>query len=234
MSMIFQDPMTGLNPVLRVGPQVDEALRLHRGMGKLAARDRTLEIFSEVGISDPEKRYLAYPYQLSGGLRQRAMIAMAMICEPKLLIADEPTTALDVTIEAQILRLMHKLCREKGTSILLITHNMGVVASVCDFVYVMYAGQVMEEAETETLFFRTAHPYTKGLLQSIPRMDEKQSRLFTIEGAVPDLRQLPAGCVFSNRCPEAREKCKKEKPPLCSLAGREGHRSRCFFSEMDP
>ena len=172
ISMIFQEPMTSLNPVYPVGRQVREAILQHQKISKEEARKRVLEIFQAVGIPEPEKRYNSYPHQLSGGLRQRVMIGMAMVCRPKVMIADEPTTALDVTIEAQILQLMKKLCREQGTSIILITHNMGVVAEICDYVYVMYAGKVMEQAETFELFEHTEHPYTAGLLKSIPRLDE--------------------------------------------------------------
>ena len=207
ISMIFQEPMTSLNPVYPVGRQVREAILQHQKISKEEARKRVLEIFQAVGIPEPEKRYNSYPHQLSGGLRQRVMIGMAMVCRPKVMIADEPTTALDVTIEAQILQLMKKLCREQGTSIILITHNMGVVAEICDYVYVMYAGKVMEQAETFELFEHTEHPYTAGLLKSIPRLDEKVDRLYTIEGVVPNLLHLPAGCNFCTRCKEASERC---------------------------
>ena len=190
-----------------------------------------LEIFQAVGIPEPEKRYNSYPHQLSGGLRQRVMIGMAMVCRPKVMIADEPTTALDVTIEAQILQLMKKLCREQGTSIILITHNMGVVAEICDYVYVMYAGKVMEQAETFELFEHTEHPYTAGLLKSIPRLDEKVDRLYTIEGVVPNLLHLPAGCNFCTRCKEASERCFMEKP--CLYQTRDGHGVRCFKYESE-
>ena len=203
ISMIFQEPMTSLNPVYPVGRQVREAILQHQKISKEEARKRVLEIFQAVGIPEPEKRYNSYPHQLSGGLRQRVMIGMAMVCRPKVMIADEPTTALDVTIEAQILQLMKKLCREQGTSIILITHNMGVVAEICDDVMVMYAGKVMEQAETFELFEHTEHPYTAGLLKSIPRLDEKVERLYTIEGVVPNLLHLPAGCNFCTRCKEA-------------------------------
>ena len=190
-----------------------------------------LDIFRAVGIPEPEKRYKSYPHQLSGGLRQRVMIGMAMVCCPKVMIADEPTTALDVTIEAQILQLMKKLCAEQGTSIILITHNMGVVAEICDYVYVMYAGKVMEQAETFELFDHTAHPYTKGLLRSIPKLDEQPERLYTIEGVVPNLLHLPKGCRFCTRCECATERCFAEMPELYETA--KGHRVRCFLSEND-
>lgn len=231
ISMIFQEPMTSLNPVYPVGRQVREAILQHQKISKEEARKRVLEIFQAVGIPEPEKRYNSYPHQLSGGLRQRVMIGMAMVCQPKVMIADEPTTALDVTIEAQILQLMKKLCREQGTSIILITHNMGVVAEICDYVYVMYAGKVMEQAETFELFEHTEHPYTAGLLKSIPRLDEKVDRLYTIEGVVPNLLHLPAGCNFCTRCKEASERCFMEKP--CLYQTRDGHGVRCFKYESE-
>ena len=231
ISMIFQEPMTSLNPVYPVGRQVREAILQHQKISKEGARKRVLEIFQAVGIPEPEKRYNSYPHQLSGGLRQRVMIGMAMVCRPKVMIADEPTTALDVTIEAQILQLMKKLCREQGTSIILITHNMGVVAEICDYVYVMYAGKVMEQAETFELFEHTEHPYTAGLLKSIPRLDEKVDRLYTIEGVVPNLLHLPAGCNFCTRCKEASERCFMEKP--CLYQTRDGHGVRCFKYESE-
>lgn len=231
ISMIFQEPMTSLNPVYPVGRQVREAILQHQKISKEEARKRVLEIFQAVGIPEPEKRYNSYPHQLSGGLRQRVMIGMAMVCRPKVMIADEPTTALDVTIEAQILQLMKKLCREQGTSIILITHNMGVVAEICDYVYVMYAGKVMEQAETFELFEHTEHPYTAGLLKSIPRLDEKVDRLYTIEDVVPNLLHLPAGCNFCTRCKEASERCFMEKP--CLYQTRDGHGVRCFKYESE-
>ena len=231
ISMIFQEPMTSLNPVYPVGRQVREAILQHQKISKEESRKRVLEIFQAVGIPEPEKRYNSYPHQLSGGLRQRVMIGMAMVCRPKVMIADEPTTALDVTIEAQILQLMKKLCREQGTSIILITHNMGVVAEICDYVYVMYAGKVMEQAETFELFEHTEHPYTAGLLKSIPRLDEKVDRLYTIEGVVPNLLHLPAGCNFCTRCKEASERCFMEKP--CLYQTRDGHGVRCFKYESE-
>ena len=229
LSMIFQEPMTSLNPVYPVGVQVREAILLHQKTTKAEAKQRVLDIFQAVGIPEPEKRYYNYPHQLSGGLRQRVMIGMAMVCRPKVMIADEPTTALDVTIEAQILRLMKRLCAEQGTSIILITHNMGVVAEICDYVYVMYAGKVMEQAETFELFEHTKHPYTQGLLKSIPRLDEKADRLYTIEGVVPNLLHLPKGCSFCTRCDQAQERCFTEKPGLYAAA--DGHGVRCLKYE---
>ena len=227
ISMIFQEPMTSLNPVYPVGRQVQEAILLHQKVSKEEAKKQVIEIFRQVGIPEPEKRYRSYPHQLSGGLRQRVMIGMAMVCRPKVMIADEPTTALDVTIEAQILRLMKKLRDDFGTSIILITHNMGVVAEVCDYVYVMYAGKVMEEAETFALFANTSHPYTRGLLRPIPRLDQREERLYTIKGVVPNLLHLPQGCSFCTRCPYAKEECFLKRPELYE-AGRE-HKVRCFL-----
>ena len=229
ISMIFQEPMTSLNPVYPVGKQVQETILLHQKVSKEEAKQRVIDIFRAVGIPEPEKRYKSYPHQLSGGLRQRIMIGMAMVCRPKVMIADEPTTALDVTIEAQILQLMKKLCEEQGTSVILITHNMGVVAEVCDYVYVMYAGKVMEQAETFELFDHTAHPYTQGLLKSIPKLDSREERLYTIEGVVPNLLHLPKGCRFCTRCEYATERCRNEEPQMYETAG--GHKVRCFRSE---
>lgn len=226
ISMIFQEPMTSLNPVYQVGRQVREAIVLHQKVSRKEAKERVIDIFREVGIPEPEKRYYAYPHQLSGGLRQRVMIGMAMVCKPKVMIADEPTTALDVTIEAQILRLMKRLRDEQGTSIIMITHNMGVVAEVCDYVYVMYAGKVMEQAEVFELFEKTSHPYTKGLLRSIPKLDGKEERLYTIEGVVPNLLHLPKGCSFCGRCEEAMDCCFESRPEMYEI--RKGHQVRCF------
>ncbi len=226
ISMIFQEPMTSLNPVMTVGRQVAEALTVHSGMDPEHARKRVIEIFEQVGIPEPKRRYGNYPHQLSGGLRQRVMIGMAMVLKPLLMIADEPTTALDVSIEAQILRLMHNLQRTSGTSILLITHNLGVVAELCDEVYVMYAGEVVERADVFTLFSQCAHPYTRGLMASLPRMTPKGQRLYNIKGTVPNLRAMPAGCRFSPRCDFACERCHSEKPPLTDMGG--GHLCRCF------
>lgn len=226
ISMIFQEPMTSLNPVLKVGRQVQETLLVHdRTIGKEEAKKRVIDMFEKVGIPEAGKRYDSYPHELSGGLRQRVMIAMAMICKPHLLIADEPTTALDVTIEAQILRLMKQLRDETGTSVLIITHNLGVVAEICDYVYVMYAGRIVEQAPTCELFDHTAHPYTKGLMASIPRIGNNPERLHTISGVVPNLLHLPEGCTFCTRCECAVEACRKEKPVLKKVG--EEHWSAC-------
>ena len=232
ISMIFQEPMTSLNPVLKVGRQVRETLLVHNpAMSTAQDKQRVVEMFQRVGIPEAEKRYDCYPHELSGGQRQRVMIAMAMVCKPKLLIADEPTTALDVTIEAQILRLMKELRDETGMSVLIITHNMGVVAEICDYVYVMYAGKIMEQAETFELFDHTMHPYTKGLLDSIPRIGQNAERLHTIPGVVPNLLHLPQGCPFSNRCEYATDHCRTEKAQLHPVAP--DHQVRCFRCEEE-
>lgn len=227
ISMIFQEPMTSLNPVVKVGRQVEEAIRLHVPCSREEARKKTLDIFREVEIPEPEIRCNCYPHQLSGGLRQRVMIAMAMMCRPKLLIADEPTTALDVTVEAQILKLLEKL-RDAGTSVMIISHNLGVIAKVCDYVYVMYAGRIVEQAETKTLFDRPMHPYTQGLFRSVASLREGGETLETIPGVVPNLLRLPEGCSFSLRCGQCEEKCKTNVPEL--LQTEPGHRVRCFLA----
>lgn len=227
ISMIFQEPMTSLNPVVKVGKQVMEAIILHEKISKEEAKKRVIEIFNEVGIPEAEKRFNSYPHELSGGLRQRVMIGMAMICKPKLLIADEPTTALDVTIEAQILKLMKKLCESVGTSIIMITHNMGVVAEICDYVYVMYAGRVVESTLTKTLFNETAHPYTNGLLKSIPTIGKKQDRLYTIKGNVPNILNLPEGCRFVDRCDYAQDICFSSRPADEYI--KDNHMVSCFL-----
>jgi len=235
VAMIFQEPMTALNPVHTVGRQVREAILLHRQVTRREARERTLEMFRLVGIPEPEARFRSYPHQLSGGLRQRVMIAMALVCEPRLLIADEPTTALDVTIQAQILDLMRDLRRRLRTAILLITHDLGVVAEVCDRVAVMYAGEVVEEADVFELFQRPAHPYTLGLLGSIPGATSARGadgRLRAIPGLVPNLLHLPSGCRFHPRCPDCRETCRRLAPPVFDLGG--GHRARCWNFEDRP
>ncbi len=226
LSMIFQEPMTSLNPVVPVGKQVSEVILLHRKVNKRDAKEEVLRIFQKVGISDPERRYDCYPHELSGGLRQRVMIAMAMVCRPKLMIADEPTTALDVTVEAQILRLMKNLRDEIGTSIILISHNLGVIAQVCDYVYVMYAGRVVEQAETYELFDHPAHPYTRGLMQSVASLRGQSELLDTIPGVVPNLRHLPKGCSFAPRCDCCMQSCGEKRPELTEIAP--GHLSCCI------
>ncbi len=230
ISMIFQEPMTSLNPVIKVGRQVEEAIRLHTACSRKEAEARTLEMFRAVEIPEPEIRCRCYPHQLSGGLRQRVMIAMAMACKPKLLIADEPTTALDVTVEAQILTLLERL-REAGTSVLIISHNLGVIARVCDSVCVMYAGRIVEQAETKTLFERPGHPYTRGLFHSVSSLREGRETLETIPGVVPNLLRLPAGCSFSLRCGQCGEKCREKMPGLKEIEP--GHRVRCFLAEKE-
>ena len=226
LSMIFQEPMTSLNPVVRVGKQVCEVVMLHRKVRAREAKAEVLRIFRKVGISEPERRYDCYPHELSGGLRQRVMIAMAMICRPKLIIADEPTTALDVTVEAQILQLMKNLRDEIGTSIILISHNLGVIAQVCDYVYVMYAGRVVEQAETFELFDHPSHPYTRGLMNAVASLEGESTRLDTIPGVVPNLLHLPEGCSFSPRCERCCEACRQSMPELAELAP--GHFVRCI------
>ena len=226
LSMIFQEPMTSLNPVVRVGKQVCEVVMLHRKVRAREAKAEVLRIFRKVGISEPERRYECYPHELSGGLRQRVMIAMAMICRPKLIIADEPTTALDVTVEAQILQLMKNLRDEIGTSIILISHNLGVIAQVCDYVYVMYAGRVVEQAETFELFDHPAHPYTRGLMNAVASLDGDSPLLDTIPGVVPNLLHLPEGCSFSPRCDRCTEACRRAMPELAEVAP--GHLARCI------
>jgi oligopeptide/dipeptide ABC transporter ATP-binding protein len=218
ISMIFQEPMTSLNPVYTIGDQISEAIQLHQGMSYKEATDKAIEMLRLVGIPLPERRVKEYPHQLSGGMRQRVMIAMALSCNPKLLIADEPTTALDVTIQAQILELMKKLKKELGMAIMLITHDLGVVAEMCERVVVMYGGKVVEEGDAVSIFKSPLHPYTEGLLQSIPRMDEDVDRLHVIEGVVPNPLHLPEGCRFHPRCPVAVEKCKQSQPPLEQVA----------------
>jgi oligopeptide/dipeptide ABC transporter ATP-binding protein len=235
IAMIFQEPMTSLNPVYTIGDQIAETYVIHQGMNKTEAFQGAAEMLRLVGIPAPERRVHEYPHQLSGGMRQRAMIAMAMACRPKLLIADEPTTALDVTIQAQILDLMLGLQEEVGMAILIITHDLGVIAEVSDEVVVMYAGQVVEYASIETLFLQPRHPYTLGLMTSIPQLGRKfregKARLKEIPGLVPNLIRLPPGCLFRPRCPMPFQACTQERPPLFSLD--EGHGVRCWLVEKE-
>ena len=230
IAMIFQDPMTSLNPVLTINRQISEALQLHMHMNKGQARVRTVELLKMVGIPNAEERVDQYPHQFSGGMRQRVMIAMALSCNPKLLIADEPTTALDVTIQAQILDLMRVLQTERDTGVILVTHSMGVVAGMADRIQVMYAGHIVETASTEEIFANPRHPYTVGLLKSIPRLDaQRKEKLEPIRGLPPDLIDLPDMCPFVPRCNYAREKCEQKNPPLLEV--NPGHWSACWFWE---
>lgn len=226
IAMIFQEPMTSLNPVLTVGEQVTEAIILHQQLGRQDARDRTISMLRSVGIPSPERRVDDYPHQMSGGMRQRVMIAMALSCNPELLIADEPTTALDVTVQAQILELMMALKDDLGTSVMLITHDLGVVAETADRVIVMYAGKVMESAGVRELFRRPAHPYTMGLLGSIPNLNEDRARLQSIDGVVPSPFNMPKGCRFHPRCSCAMDICRNEEPGFTSIV--DGHDVRCW------
>lgn len=234
ISMIFQEPMTSLNPIFSVGFQISEGLMLHRDMSKDDARKESIRLLKMVGISDPQERVDEYPFQLSGGLRQRVMIAIAMACEPQVMIADEPTTALDVTIQAQILRLMAELKERRDTSIMFITHDLAVIASFTDRVIVMYAGVVVEAAPVREIFKRPLHPYTQGLLDSIPvlgqtktKADGSRSLLRAIPGTLPDPRNFPHGCRFSPRCPKAMPKCFEAEPALVELE--DGHKVRCYL-----
>jgi peptide/nickel transport system ATP-binding protein len=227
IAMVFQEPMTSLNPVQRIGAQVAEPLQVHRGLDRSAARARALELLAMVGIPSPADRVDDYPHQLSGGMRQRVMIASALACEPALLIADEPTTALDVTIQAQILELLLDLRDRLGMAVILITHDLGVVAETCDRVVVMYAGRVVEQAPVAELFRDPRHPYTQGLLEALPRLGRRQERLAVIPGAVPAPVAWPAGCRFHPRCPHAWDRCAAEEPDLFTAAS--GHEDRCWL-----
>ena len=226
ISMIFQEPMTSLNPVFTVGKQITESLKYHQSMSKDEAKKRAIEMIGLVGIPAPEKCFDNYPHQLSGGMRQRIMIAMALACSPKILIADEPTTALDVTIQAQILRLMVDLKKKMNTAIILITHDLGIVAQTAENVMVMYAGETVEYADVRTIFKRPMHPYTIGLLWSIPKINEDKDELYTIKGTVPSPKDYPAGCRFSPRCEFADLRCRNERPPMNVEA--DGHRVLCW------
>jgi oligopeptide/dipeptide ABC transporter ATP-binding protein len=235
ISMIFQEPMTSLNPLLTVGRQISEAITVHQGLSAREAMNKAVEMLRRVSIPEPERRVDAYPHQLSGGMRQRVMIAMALSCNPKVLIADEPTTALDVTIQAQILELMRELQETFGTAIILITHDMGVVAENADRVVVMYAGRKVEEAAAQTLFEQPGHPYTRGLLDSIPKLDvvahenARRIRLNEIKGIVPSLHNLPDGCTFAPRCEFATDQCRTAYPPL--LQHRPDHLIACWHAD---
>jgi oligopeptide/dipeptide ABC transporter ATP-binding protein len=231
IAMIFQEPMTSLNPLLTIGRQLTEGLETHLGMTGAAARARAVDLLGMVGIPDPERRLAQYPHQFSGGMRQRMMIAMALACEPSLVLADEPTTALDVTIQAQILELMKDLSRRLGVAMLMITHNLGVVARYADRVNVMYAGRIIERGTARELYANPRHPYTLGLLRSVPRLDEpRRARLNPIDGQPPDLARLPAGCAFAPRCAFRVERCLIERPALVST-GAPGHVAACWEAE---
>jgi len=227
ISMVFQEPMTSLNPVHTIGKQIDEAILLHLKLSRKEARALTIEMLRKVGIPRPEAVAKDYPYQLSGGMRQRVMIAMSLVCSPELFIADEPTTALDVTIQAQILDLLRVMRAEMGASIIMVTHDLGVVAEMCERVLVMYAGQIVEEATVVNLFKAPKHPYTVGLMKSIPQLNKKVSRLIPIPGQVPPLSNMPLGCRFAPRCLQVMDKCRIENPQL--LAVQEGHNCRCWL-----
>jgi oligopeptide transport system ATP-binding protein len=235
ISMIFQDPMTSLNPLLKISTQIAEALQLHQGLGRKEARAKAVEMLKLIGIPDAERRADEYPHQFSGGMRQRVMIAMALSCNPEILIADEPTTALDVTIQAQIIDLISELSAKNSTSVIMITHDLGVVAGLCDTICVMYAGKIVEKAAVDDLFREPLHPYTKGLLASIPRIDmENRGRLYSIPGSPPNLVNMPECCAFHDRCEFAKEICGRSSPPEHSLDGKNGERSvRCWLYEKE-
>ena len=230
LAMIFQEPMTSLNPSYTIGDQIIEVLVRHRGLSEAQARDKAIALLKRAGIPSPVERIDDYPHKLSGGMRQRAMIAIALACDPELLIADEPTTALDVTIQAQILDLMRELKRTSDAAIILITHDLGVVAEVCDEVAVMYAGEIVERAPADALFESPEHPYTVGLLASIPRLDERTDRLAAIDGVLPDMTAPPIGCRFADRCPFVLEECRAAPPPVVDLGGRW---SRCLRAPIE-
>ena len=227
IAMIFQEPMTSLNPVFPVGRQIMESVLLHENVSKQEARSRAVEMLSLVGIPSPEARLNEYPYQLSGGMRQRVMIAMALACSPRLLIADEPTSALDVTIQAQILHLIRDLQNRLGMSVIMITHDLGVVAQTAHRVAVMYSGQVVEQGTVDDIFTRSGHPYVEGLKRCIPRLDGEEDQLYTIEGMVPNPLDLPPGCRFAPRCPRAMDVCREREPEVTELAP--GHEVRCWL-----
>lgn len=231
ISMIFQEPMTSLDPVFTIGDEIMETVRLHQGLKRSDAKKEVIEALQTVGIPDSERRIKNYPHELSGGMRQRAMIAMALSCNPALLIADEPTTALDVTIQAQILRLIDDLKSRLGTSVLLITHDLGVVSEMCDFVAVMYAGHIVEYTDIHTIFEQPLHPYTIGLKKSIPSLDTEIERLDTIKGLVPSLIDIPSGCPFHPRCTHTMPVCTKEMPELIKVE--KGHHVKCHLFEQE-
>ncbi len=228
VSIIFQDPMTSLNPVYTIGNQLTEAIRLHTKRSRREAKDRALEMLKLVGVNEPEKRLRQYPYQLSGGMRQRAMIAMALVCEPDILIADEPTTALDVTIQAQILELMMELKEKMGMSIIMITHDLGVIAEMCDEIIVMYAGRVCERGTADEIFYNPRHEYTKGLLRSIPKITQKNEKLIPIAGSPVDLLNLPRGCAFASRCDKAMKICLEQQPEEIDI--NPYHKASCWMN----
>lgn len=229
ISMVFQDALSSLNPVFTVGNQIMEALTIHRNMTKKEAQEKAVEMLRLVGIPDPERRFFQYPFELSGGMRQRVMIAVALACSPQILIADEPTTALDVTIQAQIMDLIVEMNRKLNMGVMLITHDLAVVAETCSRVIVMYLGQIVEEGQVEDIFDRPLHPYTKGLMASVPRLDSKKGeRLHQIRGTVPLLNQIPEGCRFAPRCPYAQECCRTQMPELCAV--NETQKVRCHFA----
>jgi peptide/nickel transport system ATP-binding protein len=231
LAMIFQEPMTSLNPSFTIGEQIIETILRHRGGPRRAARQRAIELLRRVHIPSPEQRIDEYPHKLSGGMRQRVMIAMALTCDPRLLIADEPTTALDVTLQAQILDLMRELKASSGAAIILISHDLGVVAEVCDEVAVMYAGEIVERAAVDELFAQPQHPYTVGLLGSIPRLDRRTAHLATIEGMVPNMANPPPGCRFAARCPFASDICTASPPPMAEVSP--GHWTRCIKAPLE-
>mgnify|MGYP005769602819 FL=1 len=230
ISMVFQDALSSLNPVFTVGNQIMESLRIHQDMGKKEAKEKAIDLLDQVGIPDPQRRFYQYPFELSGGMRQRVMIAVALACGPRILIADEPTTALDVTIQAQIMDLIVDMNRKLQMGVMLITHDLAVVAETCQRVIVMYLGQIVEEGSVEDIFDRPIHPYTRGLMASVPRLDMGRSeRLYQIKGTVPLLSQIPEGCRFAPRCPYATEECSRKMPELKSFGN--GQKARCLMAQ---